>query len=381
MSEYGEQLAFHRQKLNDYLFGTDYVQVNWTTVEPLLDNWFMAYKFWEVSDSFNKAFRHKRMTVRTFPGSLGNVPKNEKAPHPEIKNDWGEKGFTKQGSKVFAHGTVNVVDTKRNPDTKQMETEVRIFADSNYTPLGSDEEEKRHDRIFHKTDEHYKYGAKRGVDSSAFEDPTNFASREKKYEQGLHDLSASLLNPDLSIFSQIHNHEWDAHFSFLPLSKEEDQLVLFNLTRIAKALRSTLPALYDKVRYYRADMTRVKLANEFDMAIGYTAVPVANPGKGPAYKLRYGLTKTTTITGPNGQQTVNVTAELYRARQLAALNFKSILGIRDAKNEIVIAIRRHMGPFPVYAVRQSGQLKCYDIVEKKMKFNGKTISSAGVMSE
>jgi hypothetical protein len=78
---------------------------------------------------------------------------------------------------------------------------------------------------------------------------------------------------------------------------------------------------------------------------------------------------------------VNVTAELYRARQLAALNFKSILGIRDAKNEIVIAIRRHMGPFPVYAVRQSGQLKCYDIVEKTMKFNGKTISSAGVMSE
>lgn len=158
-------------------------------------------------------------------------------------------------------------------------------------------------------------------------------------------------------------------------------MMLFNLTRIAKALKPTLPAFHDKVRYYRAAMTRVKLANEFDMAIGYTAVPVANPQGGPAYKLRYGLTKNTTITGPNGQQTVKVTAQLYRERQLAALQFKSILGIRDAKNEIVIAIRSHEGPFPVYAVRQSGQLKCYDIVDSKMKFNGKTISSAGVMSD
>jgi hypothetical protein len=127
-------------------------------------------------------------------------------------------------------------------------------------------------------------------------------------------------------------------------------------------------------------MTRVKLANEFDMAIGYSAIPVPNPGHGqPAYKLRYSLTKNTTVAGSDKINTP-VTLQMYRERQLAALQFKSILGKRDAKNEIVIAIRSHEGPFPVYALRQSGELKCYRIVNNAMEFTGKTISSSGVMS-
>ena len=86
-----------------------------------------------------------------------------------------------------------------------------------------------HDDIFHKTAEAQKYRAARGIDSSAFANPANFVSREKKYDEGLHDLSASLLNPGLSIFDQIHNTDVGgklnfkkeeiegAHFSFLPL--------------------------------------------------------------------------------------------------------------------------------------------------------------------
>ncbi len=380
MSEFGELLRVRRDELWNYLIvGKDYVQQHWSSVEPLLNKWWAAYKLWEENDTFNKAFKNKRMTVRTFPGYLG-VPKDATVPHPPIRDNWGEAGFKKQHAKIFPRGEINVVDTKKNTETGETETEVRIFADGKFTPLAKEEEEE-HDRVFHKTDEHNYYGARRGIDSSAFADPLNFVDREKKYEEGLHDLSASLLNPDLSIFDQIHNNNWDAHFSFLPLSKEDDQYVLFNLIRMAKELRLTLPALDTKVRFYRASMTRVKLAAEFDMAIGYTAVPVANPQPGsPAYKLRYGLTKNTTIIGATGQQTVPVTPKLYADRQQAALRFKSILGIRDAKNEIVIAIRRHEGPFPVYAVRQSGQLKCYDIVDSKMVFNNKTISSLGVMT-
>ncbi len=106
-----------------------------------------------------------------------------------------------------------------------------------------------HDKIFHKTDEAQKYRANRGIDSSAFANPANFASRETKYDAGLHDLSASLLNPGLSIFDQIHNSDQGgklnfkkeeiegAHFSFLPLSKEEDQLMLYKLIQCAKRLR------------------------------------------------------------------------------------------------------------------------------------------------
>jgi hypothetical protein len=260
------------------------------------------------------------------------------------------------------------------------ETEVRIFADNQYTRLGKDAL-NAHDRIFHKTDEAGHYHANRGIDSSAFANPENFASREKKYEAGLHDLSASLLNPKLSIFAQIHNSEDGAHFSFLPLSKEEDQGVLFSLIRCGKALKGRLPELSNLVRDYRAAMTRVKLADEFDMAINYSARPKANPGTGPAYTLRYGLGKLTTITGPAGQQTVAVTPAIYAARQQAALKFKSILGKRDEKNEIVIAIRKHAaGTFPVYATRAGDVLMCYTIRGDEMLLNGKTITSTGVMN-
>lgn len=127
------------------------------------------------------------------------------------------------------------------------------------------------------------------------------------------------MNPTVSIFNQIHHDGNKTHFSFLPLSEEEDQEVVFNLTQCAKDLRLMLPALYDRVRTLRASMTRIKLANEFDMGIGYSAVPLPDweqkagkpPPRGtgfgpkykpaapvPAYKLRYGLGLFTTITGP-----------------------------------------------------------------------------------
>lgn len=61
-----------------------------------------------------------------------------------------------------------------------------------------------------------------------------------KYAAGLHDLSASLLNKDVSIFDQIHNKEDGAHSAFLPLTEEKDQELLFNLILCAKKV----PALY-----------------------------------------------------------------------------------------------------------------------------------------
>jgi hypothetical protein len=225
-----------------------------------------------------------------------------------------------------------------------------------------------------------KYHAKRGIDSSPFAVPSNFATREKKYEEGLHDLSASLLNHNTQIFvfDQTHNSGQGAHYSFLPLSQEADQEVIFTLTRYAKD-RVTFPQLYHKVRGFRAEMTRVKLAQDSDMAVGYSVIPVVkppteSPGARPAYKLRYGLGNTTTVAG----QSPLVTAQIYQARQQTARRFKQILLTRPGlKNEIVIAIRKHAGPFPVYAVRQGKVLKCYDIVDNEMKLNGKTISANG----
>ena len=160
--------------------------------------------------------------------------------------------------------------------------------------------------------------------------------------------------------------------------------MLHNLDLMAKQLREMVPALQVKVRGCKAAMTRVKLAQEYDMGVGYSAIkaPKAKAdADGYRYKLRYGLVSTTTVLNEQQQsESVWVDAARYAARQQEALRFKSILGKRDAKNEIVIAIRHHAGPFPVYAVREGNVLKCYDIVNGDMKENGKTISENGVMT-
>jgi hypothetical protein len=316
------QLDFHRQELNKFLnqWHPALLVNNWLPIERAIDNWWKSYKQWEQQDTFDKAFQDDRMSVRTF-----------------------EDGFAKQRAKEFS--TLNIEGD-------------RYFADGQYARL-SEAERKKHAEIFNAPAEIGKihgaylerlsereeaieaweakkptltkaisqkpmipsmpeqpvipaelmaryreaqnYHAKRGIDSSALAVPSNFASREKKYEEGLHDLSASLLNHNTPIADQVHNSGEGAHFSFLPLSEEEDQEVIFTLGRYAKD-RITFPLLYPKVRGFRAEMTRVKLAQDFDMAIGYSVIPVAkspnqSPGAQLGFKLRYGLGNTTTVSG------------------------------------------------------------------------------------
>ena len=74
----------------------------------------------------------------------------------------GEAGFKKQHAKIFPRGEINVEDTKKNTETGETETEVRIFADGKFTPLGKEEEEEP-DRIFHRTDEHNYYAPGAGL--------------------------------------------------------------------------------------------------------------------------------------------------------------------------------------------------------------------------
>jgi hypothetical protein len=341
------QLDFHRQQLNEFLdnWQPPVLLNNWLVIERRIRTWWGAYKLWEKQDTFDTAFHEDRMTVRTF-----------------------EADFDKQVNKKF--------------DKIQIEAKNRFMADSNYTALTAAERATHH-QIFNETDVAKSYRADRGIDSSAFAVPGNFTSRERKYEMGLHDLSASLLNHSYSIFDQVHNKANGAHYSLLPLSNEADQEVIYKLTQYAKD-RITFPQLYPMVRGYRAEMTRLKLAQDFDMAIGYTAITTPHPpnecgGQRLQYKLRYGLAATTTVAGVVGP--VAVTPALYNTKRQAARSFKQILLTRPGKkNEVLIAVRQHAGPFPVYAVRNGNVLQCYDIVEGQMKPNGKTISSNGQMT-
>jgi hypothetical protein len=341
-------LPHFRQELNQILdprYGADFAKVvrsDWTRAEFLVTSWWKAYKQWEARDTFEAAYQDRRMTVRTFGA------------------DWGY-----QRDKTLRDLTV--------PNN-------RFFGDGRYTPLKQGEQ-RDHGDAFHKPDERAKYFANRGVDSSAYGQPQNFSDRMTKYALGLHDLSASLVNPRFSLFDQIHNGEDGAHFAFVPLSHQEDQVVLYDLIRHAKALRSDKPALYELVHGYRAEMTRVKLAQEFDLGVGYVAMPIENPTNGhPKFRLRYGLGNTTTALTKEGQKSLKVTPEVYQARQQAAVAFKSILDIRDAKNEIVVAFRKHAAGFPLYAERDGNLLRVFNIGGTAKQRTGQTISSRGALT-
>jgi len=341
-------LTASRNKLNELLNkhdGADFQEAarkNWSGVETLIKAWWKAYKDWEQNiDKFNDASGQNRMTMRTFPAN-----------------------FEEQKSKKF--DTINV-------------TEKRFFSDSKYTTqeLGV---RKQQSMLFHGDTQKQHFQANRGIDSSAFANPANFATRLKKYEAGLHDLSASLFNSSFSLFEQIHNNEQGAFFSFLPLSQEDDQVVLFNLIRSAKKLKAEVSQLHELVRSYRAEMTRVKLAANFDMGVGYIAIHApTETGQGSQFKLRYGLGNTTTVLGGSALNPLKVTPDVYEARQQSAIRFTGILN-RQAKNEIVIAIRKHAGDFPVYGVRVDDVVECFTIVGGNIVKNGKTIGSNGKMT-
>jgi hypothetical protein len=328
------ELDVYRQELNYYL--DQVVSVNdagiiveqWQKINPLLTSWWTAYKAFERQETWHRAYFDDRMSVRTF-----------------------DAGFMNQVSKKIGTDIFNIPTN-------------RIYADSNYTPLSKE------DKIEHKAGVR-DYWAYRGIDSSPFENPENFVSRDAKYKAGVHDQSASLLNHIHPIFAadfdkggQVHSKSDGAHFSFLPISTEEDQELLYNLVRCAKYLKNH--QLYTMVRCYRAEMTRIKLAGEEDLGVGFVAVPVANPGTGSKYKLRYGMK----------------TGESYLARKEAVRKFKQILNkqVGPYKNEIVVAVRKHEGPFPIYAKRFNQELHCYTIENGRMRFTGRKISIMGAIS-
>jgi len=96
----------------------------------------------------------------------------------------------------------------------------------------------------------------------------------------------------------------------------------------------------------------------------------------------------TTLTEDGQKTTKAVTETVYEGRQKAARSCKSILGKRGEgegqRNEIVIAPRKHRGPFPVYASRAGNDLKCYEIIDNKgmkaRRFTNKKNSSVGQMT-
>jgi hypothetical protein len=83
------------------------------------------------------------------------------------------------------------------------------------------------------------------------------------------------------------------------------------------------------------------------------------------------------MTKQRGGGSISVDVNVLRMRQQAYFKEKS--NVIRSGNEFVIAMRKHAGPFPVYAFYDGGTFKCYTIeANNKMKLTGKTISALGV---
>jgi len=194
-----------------------------------------------------------------------------------------------------------------------------------------------------------------------------------KYEHGLHDMNASLLNPRrpwyqlqagdrrigqnglvASQYGQMKPYIGGLYV-FMPLPQEADLETFFILNGLAKDPASP-QAFKDSMRWRGHRLTRIKYAQERDMAIKYWDVgSLQGPGR---VKITMGGYGGKADYKKNPEDTVYATAnsaDIAKRRQLAT-QYRSILKDEpDAEyNEVIITYRSHGNPnrgsrFPVYA--------------------------------
>lgn len=270
-------------------------------VERVIE-WFSAYKTWEATDTIGKAFHDRRLTIRTY-----NKPE-------ETGSKWN-----------VTYASNQTKDAGRTRDWAGQPQDVSgrsVFARTN---------------------------------------PLHFAPGPgEKYSLGLHDLSASLLDPEKDISNQLYHAlnteaKDGSYVIFMPLPDEEDLQLFHDLNTRAKDLRAELPAFHDLIRLYRSRITRIKQAYEYDIGAGFSATPrVAQVAGKPEVKFKYGVGEKLKVVGKilpvNTTPGLNDEAVLKRN----ALSYRRILRESPTKgkyNEITISYRQHASPrFPQAAI-------------------------------
>jgi hypothetical protein len=186
-----------------------------------------------------------------------------------------------------------------------------------------------------------------------------------KYTDGLHDVSMSILKAGKAIDKQAyHDLQYVDGFGksktgtvvlFVALPEPEDMAVFYRLNDIAKVVKKSCLDFYNRVRTFRSEMTRVKLAWDCDMASNFIAL---NPDNKEKPKLQYGMVNSIRV---DGKITPATEADRKKARDTArpnweefrqgrSRNYKSILNeMKKQYNECTIAVRKHANPiFPVF---------------------------------
>ena len=162
--------------------------------------------------------------------------------------------------------------------------------------------------------------------------PANFKDK-KKNELGLHDLSAVLLKPNVSIKGQ--GFSKPGVVVFMPLPLEEDLRLVHDLAIAAKVTK--VGPLYDFYVDARSRMTRIKYGSPEDMSNGFYVV---DKGDGKDH-VRYGVAN---ILGGKFD-------EMYlKERAANALTYKKTIAeiaTKGGNNEVTVKYRQHDGIFPL----------------------------------
>lgn len=164
--------------------------------------------------------------------------------------------------------------------------------------------------------------------------PDNFLAK-KKNELGLHDVSAVLLKPGVSISKQLFGTGGAKAIVFMPLPQEEDLVAFSQVAARAKSHVGDL--VHGGYQTARASFTRIKYGAHEDMTSGFGMVDKSDGKK----HVRYGMHSL--MGGP-------LHSSLLAERQANALAYKTkVLGSNKVteNNEVIVSYRQHGGKFPV----------------------------------
>lgn len=164
--------------------------------------------------------------------------------------------------------------------------------------------------------------------------PDNFLAK-KKNELGLHDVSAVLLKPGVSISKQLFGTGGAKAIVFMPLPQEEDLVAFSKVAARAKSHVGDL--VHGGYQTARASFTRIKYGAYEDMTSGFGMVDKSDGKK----HVRYGMHN---IMGGA------LNSSLLAQRNANAMAYKTkVLGSNKVteNNEVVVSYRQHGGKFPV----------------------------------
>jgi hypothetical protein len=284
-----------------------------TKMETLVNavkDWWAAYKDWERADTFDDAYYDSRMTIRTYNPKVGKDKSKWDLVHKETV------------------GKPSVMDAQKKVG-KKMKWDVSMEGIIKRTKPWN-------------------------WDDAA---PVQVSN---KYVDGLHELCASLLDPQRGISRQVFHTllgsgAKDGVLSvFMPLPQMEDLKLFADLELISKRPGKSLAMLF-LMRDVRSRMTRLSQAHHQDMgSSSFASKPksITHPGfhQGVSTTEKYFKR----VNGKLKPRFKKATKEYRDKLTYQAIRYKEILGRKENKgtryNEVIISYRKHANPmFPMFA--------------------------------